>query len=296
MNFQQKYIKYKQKYNILKNNINNQIAGDLFESLFDKLINYCLLFNKKNDDNYLFGNSKFNRYLHIKGGSSIKYHLKNLNKPEHHNITSDLDIFLVCDTKDYNSDTYSSYLDEFFTGLQILFQDYTLKLETFNNLNIISFNDIIIIDITIFDYNIPYINDDIETSIFYFAIEKMGFDNEKSYFDSLNLLDDIDTDLNLLEKKTFTPLLLEKFACIKGIKLQQYYINLFPTWNFQFNYYKNKIKNIKKHPSRFSKNEINHTHKLFKIYFKQNSYEYKQKIINKFNKYSLKYCILSKLT
>lgn len=89
-NYIKKYMKYRGKYH----NLYNKIGGNLFEDLFTEFINYCLYYNslgKELIDTFGYG---FNNFVHIKGGSSIKYFINkhNVSSP---NITSDLDILLI---------------------------------------------------------------------------------------------------------------------------------------------------------------------------------------------------------
>ncbi len=75
MNYKYKYQKYKEKYISLF----QQHKIILFENIFDRLILFCFNYNKildNDDDNEEIFST--NRYVHIKGGSSIKYHLKKL--------------------------------------------------------------------------------------------------------------------------------------------------------------------------------------------------------------------------
>jgi len=89
MDFELKYLKYKNKYLKLK----NQIGGNLFEILFSRIIEYCIEYNKTAVEmKDLVG---YDYFVHIKGGASIKYHLMKRELPIHlhQEITSDIDMY-----------------------------------------------------------------------------------------------------------------------------------------------------------------------------------------------------------
>lgn len=289
MNYKYKYQKYKQKYISLF----QQQKFILFENIFDKLILFCFNYNKilDNDDDYdeLFST---NRYVHIKGGSSIKYHLKKNSNPNHYNITSDLDLFLIC----YPGDE-TKYINDFFIRLKDYLTDFTLSIKTLYNLHIISINGYDMIDISIYNTNYSRLDDD--TSMFYYALQQLGIKSYSDYFEYIeenNKYNLLENEINL-ENRTLTTLEFEKYACIKGIENQLEYINQFDNWNIKKNYYQKKLQNMTKNifSGRYTEKDILTTDKLYKQFYKQTRPEYKNNIIYKYKNYQKKICLIKSI-
>jgi len=98
MNYLQKYFKYKKKYLYLK----KIIGGNLFNDLYDKLIHIFKDINKKQIQQLK------KNILHIKGGSSIKYHLKkkDIRIDELETLTNDIDVYIILDDNQLNKENF----------------------------------------------------------------------------------------------------------------------------------------------------------------------------------------------
>ena len=272
MNIEQKYLKYKNKYLKLK----NQSGGTLFEILFYSIIKYCIEYNENAVDmKELLG---YNFFVHIKGGASIKYHLMKQELPIHlhQGITSDIDMYFVS-----RPDKVDEDIRLFLFQLQNKFRDYDWSPSVNNGLITISVNGVNIIDITI--YTDTYVEPDPENSMFSYALNKMGFVNHRTYFDMLN-------QSNLVEQKTFTSLQFEKFATIKGIQIQQNYLDDVSDWE--------RIADIFLKESMNPAYTIERKHEKYKIYEQymyQLSEEYLHKIQNKKLRYEQKLELINKI-
>lgn len=206
-----KYLKYKKKYLELKGGVNI-----FFEAAFTTLINYCKKFNKINTKNLI---------AHVKGGSSIKYHLMNISMNTHE-ITDDLDILLVkC-----NDITDNEALTGFIDGLQKEITSYKITYEgNIDNINKyfrICLGGSCIIDLTI--YKQDEYNDD-ETNMFSYAAKNIGCKNTHDYVSKLveyyklnlkNLTEEV------IQNVTFTELKFEYYSSMKGLELQNKYIDI----------------------------------------------------------------------
>jgi hypothetical protein len=270
MDFELKYLKYKNKYLKLK----NQIGGNLFEILFSDIIKYCIEYNETAIEmKEMIG---YNYFVHIKGGASIKYHLMKRELPIHQGITSDIDMYFVS-----KADKVDDDVRVFLLGLQTKFSDYAWSPSINNGLITISVNGVNIIDITI--YTDTYIESDPENSMFSYALNKMGFENHHSYFNMLN-------QSELVEQKTFTSLEFEKFATMKGIQIQQYYLDDVPNWGIMADIFLKESQN-----PLYTVEQKYEKHKLYEKYMNQLSHEYLQKIHNKKFRYEQKLEIINKI-
>jgi hypothetical protein len=218
MNHQNKYLKYKNKYQKLK----QQIGGNLIETLFVPIITCFLEFNKKQTMiRELFGDDRF---IHVKGGSSIKYHMmkKGLDST---GVTNDIDIFLYSARENKDDD-----LRELLVDLQTKIPGYTWRIEPRGELYVVFINEIQIIDITV--YNELYIEPDEESSMFLYAIKNIGLETHEQYFEALKEIswENIVSKNESLETKSFTSLQFEKFSCIKGIEIYTDYVGREPVW------------------------------------------------------------------
>ncbi len=281
MNYKEKYIKYKNKYLKMK----NQKGGNLFETLFPGIIEYCINYNRTlTDMGNMFGS---NRFVHIKGGASIKYHLSKLGLPidSFVGITSDIDMYLVSEP-----DEVENNLTEFLSGLYIKFPGYQWSTVNKNGLVTISVNGTDIIDITIF--NEFFEEPDPDTSMFLYAINNLGLKNHKEYFDQLNQIEFelMVKSFELIEQKTFTSLPFERFATIKGIQNQEKYLSSIPNWKRMALYFYDQSQNQSLTEEARKNNYAN-----FERYMYQLSPEYIQKLENKLQRYKQKLEIINKL-
>lgn len=219
MNYLNKYLKYKNKYQKLK----EQVGGNLIETLFVPIITCFLEFNKKQTlTRELFDDDRF---IHVKGGSSIKYHMmkKGLDSI---GVTNDIDIFLYS-AKENKDDDIRELLDD----LQTKIPGYTYRIEQRGELYIVFINEIQMIDIIV--YNELYIEPDEETSMFLYAIKNIRLETNEKYFEELKKIswENIVSNNDSLENKSFTSLQFEKFSCIKGVEIYTYYVGREPVWH-----------------------------------------------------------------
>jgi hypothetical protein len=227
-----KYLKYKKKYLDLKGGVNV-----FYEAAFPSVINYCKKFNKIIHTM----NGGRNLIAHIKGGSSIKYHLmkRGINT---HAVTDDFDLLLIKPDNMTDNDA----LNYFTSGLQQELSSYLITQEGVadgrNKFFKICLGGTCIIDLTIYQ-NDPY-NDD-ETNMFSYAAKSTSFSNTHDYVSKLvgyyvsnlgNLTDEV------IEKVTFTSLQFEYYSSLKGLELQGLYINKYETgvWARQLAEYQSK--------------------------------------------------------
>lgn len=279
MGYFEKYIKYKTKYENLK----NQIGGNIFELLFVKLIMYCFEYNKTIGGD---PDSGPNRFVHIKGGSSVKYHMMKYGMVEHENITSDLDLFMVSNILEANYN-----VETFLQGLKQTFPEYEWKMNLSNGLYIISVNNINIIDITV--YNSSYIDRDPENSMFLYGIKKLGFPDYKSYFTYLNTIkfSDIVKNQESLEMKTITTLQLERHINEKGIQIQTNYLLA-----AQNDWARLAQENLTRaQDNTLSQAAREHAYSVYQRYIYQLSEEYIEKIKNKLARYEFKLAAIKHL-
>jgi len=260
-------------------------SENLFESIYVDIVNYCMLFyTNKNENESLLD---YNRFVHIKGGSSIKYHLMKAQFPSeyHTNITSDLDLFLIC-SDDYKDEN----IEDFISGLHELFTHYSITHETLNGLTTIAFNGKNIIDLVVFTEN--YVENDPDTSMFFYACKQLG----KSEIDYFEELKQIDTELlnenhSLLEKKTFTSVKFEYYATIKGIEIYNGHLQNVQLWKEKYIFFLNRSNNSLL--SEFERNEAKYISDRYK---KQSEDEFIEKLQKKLTRYQKKLILLKQLT
>ncbi len=280
-NYYNKYFKYKNKYLQLK----KQIGGNLFEYLFVPLVNYCLEYNNSQTEmGRMFGQ---NRFVHIKGGSSIKYYMIK-NNMDSTNITSDLDLFLVTSEEEKMAN-----IESFYTGLKAQFPDKNIQIGESNGLITISIDGITMIDITIFSENFE--DPDPETSMFKYALDKIGYMDYNEYFSQFYLTDDYDDKSDdekyqILQVQAFTSLEFEMYACEKGIQVQNNYLTSSADWPSYANFYKNKSEDI-----RLSQVERAQMKKIYERYLYQSEPSYIEKIKNKRDRYNYKLMVIKSM-
>jgi hypothetical protein len=255
-----------------------------FESIYVDIVNYCMVYNTKvNYTESLFTESRF---VHIKGGSSIKYHLMRAQvPPEYHtHITSDLDIFLVCDNE---------YVDEnisdFITGLQEIAHPHVVTSKSENGLTKIAINGIDVIDLTAFTES--YEEMDPDGSMFYYACERLG-KTENEYFEELKQIDNTLTDRNheLLEKKTFTSVEFEYYATEKGLSIYAQHLENVPMWRQNYEIYYRRSLDVSL-PDYERANAL----RIAERYQYQSSEVFVAKLRNKFTRYQNKLMLLEQL-
>lgn len=254
---------------------------NMFETLYLDLVNYCMEYNKEiNEIESLFGE---NRFVHIKGGGSIKHHLIKHRIPvEYHvNITSDLDLFMVC-SEEFIVENVNKFID----GLKKTFYQYTITHKNENGLIKILFNNNDIIDITIF--NDEYVEIDPETSMFYYACEKIG-KSESEYFAELNKLNANENYL-ALERKTFTNVEFEYYATEKGILIYNEYLENIPKWQMNYEKWNRMYLDLTLPLEKRQQAE-----KFAKIYEYQLSESYVEKLKRKYRRYQNKLRLLKML-
>jgi hypothetical protein len=190
----------------------NKKGGFTFEEMYVPLIQFCIDYNNR-DAIELFGESSI---LHIKGGASIKYHLTKAGINTN-GITSDIDILLIP-----NEEDYQSALNNFYEAIQRKFSDYNFSITNNNGLYNICINNFCIFDITIYN---QYMNqsEDHETSMFLYALKKMGFDSITDYVNKL-------LQQTNIEIKTFTSIQFEYFSTLKGLENTSKYLGSIDKW------------------------------------------------------------------
>jgi len=244
----------------------------LYETVFSLIINYCKKFNKIN--------KKENLIIHVKGGSSIKYHL--IKRGIDTNlITNDFDLLLI--KPNYMLDNYA--LNYFLNGLQQDLSSYIIKyeglLDGINNFFKISLDDTFIIDLTIYQNN--SFNDSV-TNMFSYAAKKTGSSNTHDYVSRLVEYYNTNTEnLNdeVIERITFTSLPFEYYSSIKGFELQTEYIIKYETgvWTRQLRKYQLKNNPIYDDTIASLQRQITPEY-LSNLKDKKNRYSQKVSIIN----------------
>lgn len=220
-----------------------------FNITFDSLINFCLNFNKKNfGKNY----SKSNFFIHIKGGSSIKYKLNNYYGNLNQKITDDIDITLV--PFENNPNVRIRLIEELFIALKKEFPKFIWKYKMFERTTKIYLYGKIIFDIVFYDNIKPWYNDFDDNSDQY-VLSNISIDD---YFSNLK---------KLFESKLYSQEILEKVT--------------FTSYEFEYQSLKLLIKFYeKKYIEDINKLKINATQKEI--------YEYKKKYKNKIGIYKKK--------
>jgi hypothetical protein len=198
----------------------------LFDKVFNKLLDYCFRFNKDTPD----------VFLHIKGGSSIKYHMINNNIPSD-NITNDIDIVIVS-TNNKPNWKQSAFL-KFIDGLRSSFPYFTWSYDKVTNfifediylndiyLNVlpeiirVKLNATKIFDITFYDKH--YRNELPKLDLFTYSIKKLYNMNNSKYYSKLIILHSLrNLNPDNLEKLTITKLEIEKIVLEKRISNRNY--------------------------------------------------------------------------
>jgi hypothetical protein len=169
---------------------------------------------------------------------------KNINT---NGITDDLDILLI-KVEDKISDKQA--LEYFISGLQKEISSYKVtyegQLDNINKFFKIYLGGSRIIDLTIYKHDDS--NDD-DTSMFFYAATKIGFNKTHDYVSKLinyygskcfnELVEELITD-ELIENITFTGLIFEYHSSIKGLELQTENII-----KFESGVWLNKLNNMK---------------------------------------------------
>ena len=231
MEYKNKYLKYKNKYLNLK----KLLGGNIFNKIYDKLIKIFRDINKINDP--IFG---FKDILHIKGGSSIKYHLqKNMIAPDElTRLTNDIDILVILDDyKSENLESFNKSKEDFvifiLETIKKNIPEYNWNYKESNQLyNICIENDNIecFIDITFYNPFDEDIDIDDDTSLFQYALRENKYINMKSYIDTIRFnASNIDSEFDITDDNIdtfmFTSPQFEYYSCIKGIELMKKYLN-----------------------------------------------------------------------
>ena len=203
-----------------------------FDNLFDNLIEFCLEYNN-NKFGINYSSSKC--FIHIKGGSSIKYKMKKKGLPND-NITDDIDIIMV--PFENNPEIRIKLVEEFMDELKKKFNNFSCSYEFDNKLFQIYMNYVKIFDIVFYDNVRPFYKD-FNCSIWTNIIKKLKFNSVDEYF--IQLKNKFKSDLNnfnTLENVTFTSLEFDKNYLI--LLLLKYNKELNKTID-KVNFYKNKI-------------------------------------------------------
>lgn len=268
MNYYLKYIKYKLKYfNLKYTNIGND---ELKKNIFfeDQYIDIL------NDIFNIFKNFSDMKPL-IFGGSSIKYHLINLNLiNEQRYITNDIDMTIIVNDRNDNDNEY--YFELFYDKFYELYDSFfNIKyIKNNDNLFIIYINEFQIIDVTI--YNIfknknKLLNDD-PISMRNYAINQL-YDFKFEYEFYLNKFNEIEENYtNLIN--IMSDILFEYFSIVKGID------NLI--------FYFSQIKIKKELLKQFDHDSDNHDDLLYRIALKETSDDFINKKKIKLKKYIFK--------
>jgi len=143
MSEHKKYIKYVDSYYKLSEDIN-------FNSIFDSLMEFCLQFNR-----YKFGKnySSSKCFVHIRGGSSIKYKMNRYGLLDN-NITNDVDIIIV--PFENNPNIRIKLIEEFDIALKKAFPKYMWRYTIENLLTRFYINNTKIFDIVFYDIVKPW--------------------------------------------------------------------------------------------------------------------------------------------
>lgn len=203
-----------------------------FDNLFDDLIEFCLEYN---NNKFGINYSDSNGFIHIKGGSSIKYKMKKKGLPSN-NITDDIDIIMV--PFENNPEIRIKLVDEFMDQLKKKFYKFYCSYEIDNTLIKIYLNYVRIFDIVFYDNVRPFYKE-FNCLIWPNVTKKLNFNSVDDYF--IQLKDKFKSDLNnfnTLENVTFTSLEFDKNYLILLLKKFKKELNK-STDNI--NFYKNKI-------------------------------------------------------
>jgi len=287
MDFKNKYLKYKKKYL----NIKKLLGGNIFNKIYDKLIKTFRDINKINDP--IFG---FKDIIHIKGGSSIKYHLqKNMIAPDDLNeLTNDIDILVILDdSKSENLELFNKNKKDFvifiLETIKKNIPEYNWIYKESNQLyNICIENDIIecFIDITFYNPFDEDIDIDDDTSLFQYALRQNTYINMKNYIDKIKTNASIDSEFDITDDNIdtfmFTSPQFEYYSCIKGIELMGKYLNYASQkWNLE----KEELKKILLENISLDDESINNIKKQIKRLEYQISEEYTNKLKDKLKRY-----------
>jgi hypothetical protein len=232
----------------MKNYKNTLIDNFDFEIFFNFFINICFEFNKKH---YPFLE---NNIAHIKGGSSVKYHLMQKGV-DPTNITNDIDILLISDN------TIKDFFNFIKNQNPELASYWELKNE--NGLYILCFNKNCVVDITVYKSS-----DTFEYTIFNDVVKKLGYNNIHGYVDNLIR----NKDLKII---TFTSKKFEILSNEEGLKK-----------------YSNFIEYIIPKRKEFLNNNPLANSDIVKRYKYEISEEYINKINNKIKRYKMKINLL----
>lgn len=247
MSEHKKYIKYVDSYYKLSEDIN-------FNSIFDSLMEFCLQFNR-----YKFGKnySSSKCFVHIRGGSSIKYKMNRYGLLDN-NITNDIDIIIV--PFENNPNIRIKLIEEFDIALKKAFPKYMWRYTIENLLTRFYINNTKIFDIVFYDIVKPWFkNFENDALILGQIMNKLNkYNSVDDYFNNLKKLFESKLEnQEILEKVTFTSFEYE----YQSLKLL-------------INYYEKKyIEDIKKLKENTTLKEI---------------YEYKKKYKNKIGIYKRK--------
>lgn len=203
-----------------------------FDNLFDELIEFCLEYNyNKFGINY----SSSKCFIHVKGGSSIKYKMKKNGLPND-NITDDIDIIMV--PFENNPEIRIKLVEEFIDELKKKFNKFYCSYKINNKLVEIYLNYVKIFDIVFYDNVRPFYKD-FNCLKWQKITKKLKYNSVDDYFNQLKNKFRLDLDnFNTLENVTFTSLEFDKYYTILLLQKFKKELNN-PTNNIDF--YQNKI-------------------------------------------------------
>jgi hypothetical protein len=194
MSEHKKYIKYVDSYYKLSEDIN-------FNSIFDSLMEFCLQFNR-----YKFGKNYSNSkcFVHIRGGSSIKYKMNRYGLLDN-NITNDVDIIIV--PFENNPNIRIKLIEEFAIALKKAFPKYMWRYTIENLLTRFYINNFKIFDIVFYDMVKPWFkNFENDALILGQIMNRLNkYKSVDNYFNNLKKLFESKLEnQEILEKVTFT--------------------------------------------------------------------------------------------
>ena len=233
----------------------------LFEDIYDYIIPFIIAYN---ENEKLIDQNKI--YAHIKGGSSIKYHLNKMNV-DTENITNDIDIMLL----NYETDVTTSF-KHFYNILTEYIPDITWNIIFENGIYIIKIGDVNIIDVSFYS-EMNHFND--ETSMFNYALTELNL-TIYDYYTQIISSDDIETI-------TFTSPEFEFNCTIKAIDVYTNYIN-------EIESKKTKMEKLINQKEQLGIEDESIYH--YELLINQLNYELRpehiDKLINKLNRYEMK--------
>ncbi len=275
-------LNFKEVNKIIKGGVLQKEQQINFEEIYPAIIEFIISYNQKQKE---FMSEPYDElfdevnYAHIKGGASIKYHLNKLGINTD-GITNDIDILFLIDDPKEGEDRVNS----FYQDLKFRFPDINWNIINLNGLYTIQINGVNLIDITIYDPNFD-IND--ETSMFGYALKRLGFNNIQDYFKTIAQSNDI-------QVISFTSIQFELFSTEKAIQVVQGHINKIPSWNNALEFFIQQKAQLEQEIPP-NQNQIIEVDKIIAGYRKQLQPEYIEKLKNKLQRYQQKFTVLNSL-